>query len=146
MKIKLNDAQLLPTFDYTITILNKQKAQDSATRQDVWFKTVINNCSWSNSIVRAVAGNTVSVGASYICRIPKDPRYKPYAEWIKDNLGFTISTGDYVIKGEVEEDIVNPQNIQTIIRKYRPNAFEIKYFKDNTGNIELMEHYHVEGV
>ena len=146
MKIKLNNSQMLPTFDYTITILNKQKAQDSATRQDVWFKTVIKNCSWSNSVIRSVTGNTVSVGASYICRIPKDIRYKPYVEWIKDNIGFTVSTGDYIIKGEIEEDIINPQTIQSIVRRHRPDAFEIKYFKDNTGTVELMEHYHVEGV
>lgn len=146
MKIQFKEGQMLPTFDYTVTILNKLKAQHSATKQDVWFKTVVNNCAWTSTIVRSVAGTTVSVGSSYIVRIPKDSRYRPYSEWIKDNQGFTFSTGDYLILGEIEEEIITPQTVIALVQKYRPNACEIRSFKDNTGTIELAEHYHLEGV
>lgn len=148
MIVKWKQGQLLPTFDYTITILNKLKATDSATKLDVWKKTVINNCAWSSNIVRNVSGTTVSVGTSFVVRIPKSDEYKPYNEW-KDSEtleGFTFSTGDYLIKGEIAEDVITPNNVQTIVKQHRPEAFEIRYFKDNTGTIELAEHYHIEGV
>lgn len=148
MIVKWKQGQLLPTFDYTITILNKLKATDSATKLDVWKKTVINNCAWSSNIVRNVSGTTVSVGTSFVVRIPKSDEYKPYNEW-KDSEtleGFTFSTGDYLIKGEITEDVITPNNVQTIVNQHRPEAFEIRYFKDNTGTIELAEHYHIEGV
>lgn len=146
MKIKFKSGQMLPTFDYTVTILNKLKAQNSATRQDVWFKTVVQNCAWTSNLVRNISGTSVSVGGSYVVRIPKNENYKPYAEWIKDNQGFTFSTGDYLILGEIEEEIITPQTVIQLIQKYRPNACEIRYFKDNTETIELAEHYHLEGV
>lgn len=148
MIVKWKQGQLLPTFDYTITILNKLKATDSATKLDVWKKTVINNCAWSSNIVRNVQSTTVSVGTSFVVRIPKSDEYKPYNEW-KDSEtleGFTFSTGDYLIKGEIAEDVITPNNVQTIVNQHRPEAFEIRYFKDNTGTIELAEHYHIEGV
>lgn len=148
MIVKWKQGQLLPTFDYTITVLNKLKATDSATKLDVWKKTVINNCAWSSNIVRNVSGTTVSVGTSFVVRIPKSDEYKPYNKW-KDSEtleGFTFSTGDYLIKGEITEDVITPNNVQTIVNQHRPEAFEIRYFKDNTGTIELAEHYHIEGV
>lgn len=146
MKIKFKSGQMLPTFDYTVTILNKLKAQNSATRQDVWVKTVVQNCAWTSNLVRNISGTSVSVGGSYVVRIPKNENYKPYSEWTKNNQGFTFSTGDYLILGEIEEEIITPQTVIQLIQKYRPNACEIRYFKDNTGTIELAEHYHLEGV
>lgn len=146
MKIQFKPGQMLPTFDYTVTILNRQKAQHSETRQDIWYKSVVENCAWTSQVVRNVSGTTVSVGASYIIRIPKNPNYKPYSEWIQDIQGFTFSTGDYLILGEIEEEIITPQTVLSIVQKYRPNACEIRLFKDNTGTIELAEHYHLEGV
>lgn len=146
MKVNFKPGQLLPTFDYTITILNKLKAQHSETKQDIWKKTVVKNCAWSSNLVRNIAGTSVSVGASYIVRIPKNEDYKPYSEWIKTMQGFTFSTGDYLILGDIEEEIITPQTVLSIIRKYRPNACEIRFFKDNTGTVEVAEHYHLEGV
>lgn len=147
MKLKWKQGQLLPTFDYTITVLNKVKSTDSATGLDVWRKTVINNCAWSSNAVRNIQGSTVSVGNAFVVRVPKSPDYHPYSEW-KDNVdnGFTFSTGDYIIKGEIEEDVITPNNVLNIVSKHRPEAFEIRYFKDNTGTVELAEHYHIEGV
>lgn len=140
--------QILPTFDYTITLLNKVKAQDTADkRSDAWFKTVLHNNQFSAYTVRDVTGTTASVANVLTARIPKNTKYKPYAQWIKDPLqGFTFSVGDIVIKGEIEESIITPQTVNTILQKHQPNAFTIKTFKDNTGTVEVGEHYHVEGI
>lgn len=146
MKIKWKQGQLLPTFDYTITVLNKLKSTDSATKLDVWKKTVLNNCAWSSQAVRSVQGSTVSLGNAFVVRVPKNADYKPYNEW-KDTLdGFTFSTGDYIIKGEITEDTVTPNNVLKIVEAYRPDAFSVVFFKDNTGTVEALEHYHIEGV
>ena len=51
-----------------------------------------------------------------------------------------------VTQEEIEEEIITPQTVITLVQKYRPNACEIRSFKDNTGTIELAEHYHLEGV
>lgn len=147
-RINTNNAQILPTFDYTITLLNKVKAQDTADkRSDVWFKTVLHYNHFSAYTMRDVTGTTASVANVLTARVPKNPAYKPYAYWIKDPAqGFTFSPGDIVIKGEIEETIITPQTINIVLQKYQPNAFTIKTFKDNTGTVELGEHYHVEGI
>ncbi len=146
MRIKWNKNQMLPTFGYTITVLNRLKAKHSTTKLDIWKKTVLHNCFLSTQAIRSITGTTVSISNNFICRVPKNENYRPYNDWIYDLEGFTFSTGDYVIKGEIQEDIIEPNNIRDIVDKYRPNAFEIRLFKDNTGAIEVLEHYHLEGV
>lgn len=146
MYIKIDGNQMLPTFDYTITILNKLKASDSSTRQDVWYKTVVKNCAFSKSNKTNISGNTVSSGALFTIRVPKSENYLPYSKWINGPDGyFTFSGGDYVVKGEIDE-IPTSSNILTIYNKYRENACKITFIKDNTGTIECMEHYRIEGV
>lgn len=145
MRITWKPGQMLPTFDYTITVLNKLSAKDSATKLDVWKATVLHNCSWSGRAERNVQGNTVSVGNVFVVRVPKSKDYHPYNEW-KDSMdGFTFSTGDYIIRGEVTEE-VTPSTVQSIVNAHKPEAFIVKLFQDNTGTVEALEHYHIEGV
>lgn len=146
MKITWKKGQMLPTFDYTITVFNKLSYQDSASGLDVWEKTVLHNCYWGSKAVRSVQGTTVSIGSAFVVRVPKNDAYKPYSEWKNDfKDGFTFSTGDFIVKGEVTEE-VTAANIKKVIAKYRPEAFEVRLFRDNTGTIEALEHYHIEGV
>ena len=138
--------QLLPTFDYTITVLNKLASRDTTTgKVDIWYATKLENCSFTSEVVRDVTGNVASVGNTFICRIPKSNNYMKYSEW-KSNPDehFTLNVGDYIFLGELEE-IVTAQNIQQIYQSHKDSAFQIKAFKDNTGTIELAEHYRVDG-
>lgn len=146
MRIKWKRGQLLPTFDYTITVLNKLKSTDSATRLDVWKKTVLYNCAWSSQAVRSVQNSTVSLGSAFVVRVPKNKEYHSYKEWKETLDGFTFSTGDFIILGEIEEETVTPNNVGDIVNRHRPQAFEVRLFKDNTVTIEALEHYHIEGV
>lgn len=148
MRITWNSGQMLPTFDYKITVLNKLSAKDSVTKQDVWYKTVLNNCAFSSEIVRDASGTTVAVGNAFVARIPKSENYLPYSKWIENpDANFTLNVGDYVILGELDDsEIVVPNNIQKIYQSHKATAFVIKAFKDNTGTIELAEHYRVDGV
>lgn len=135
---------MTPLFDYTITVLNKRAGRDSADKLDAWKKTVLHHCSWSSQAVRSVSGTTVSLGNAYVVRVPKSDAYRPYGQWIADMEGFTFSTGDYIIRGEIPDE-VTPKTVQAIVNRYRPEAFEIKLFRDNTGTIEALEHYRLEG-
>lgn len=145
MRITWKPCQMLPTFDYTLTILNKLSSRDSATKLDIWKKTILHNCSWSGRAERSVQGNTVSVGNVFVVRVPKSNEYHPYNEWKETMDGFTFSTGDYIIRGEVNEEIT-PDTVLSIVNNYKPESFVIKMFRDNTGTIEAFEHYHIEGV
>lgn len=116
-------------FNDTITILNKTK--NAETKKDEWHKTILTGCNWSTKAVRNVSGSTASIGYTLSCRIPYTGRN------IKINLG------DYAVKGEVKEE-VTAGNIVSVINSYRPNAFMIKSFKDNTS--DRLKHYHIEGV
>ena len=134
---------MLPTFNQKITILNKVKAIHSGINRDVWVKTILNNCFFNMSRQRNISGTVVTNGSVFICRIPKNYKYKPYNEWIKNLDGFTLSTGDYIVSGTVEEE--NIDNIIKLIEKYKPNVFQITRFKDNT-IFKHLAHYCVEGV
>lgn len=116
-------------FHDTITVLSKYRNPD--TRKDEWSKTVLTDCNWASKVVRNVSGSTASIGYTLSCRIP----YK--------GVQAKFNLGDYVVKGKVTED-VTANNIVSLINSYRPNAFMIKSFKDNTS--DRLKHYHLEGV
>ena len=147
MRITFRKNQMLPTFDYKITILNKIKSVDNSNNGDIWKKTVVNNCSFSKSNQVDNAGNTISSAALFVIRIPKSKNYLEYKEWIKSpNNNFTLNGGDYIIKGEIPENPTTSKDVTDIYNSYRETACKITFTKDNTNTIECMEHYRVEGI
>lgn len=138
-------SKLTPVFKDTITVLNRLNGVDSKDKIDKWYKSVIKDCFFSNKEVSSGVKGLVTAGTRYICRVSESEMYMPYDEWIKTQKGFTFSLGDYIILGEVKEVDINTKNIVQIINKYKPNSFEIKYFKDNT-RVGFLNHYHLEGV
>lgn len=138
-------SKLTPVFKDTITVLNRLNGVDNKDKIDKWYKSVIKDCFFSNKEVSSGVKGLVTAGTRYICRISESKSYTPYDEWIKTQRGFTFSLGDYIILGEVKEADINTKNIVQIINKYKPNSFEIKYFKDNT-RVGFLKHYHLEGV
>lgn len=132
-------------FDKTVTVYNKLSGKDSATRKDVWYRRVLNDCSFTSETVRNVSGTTVSVGNAFVCRIPENPDYLPYNEWRENPDGhFTLNVGDYVFFGEIDE-FITPETLQTIYQRYKDRAFQVRGFKDNTGCGRL-KHYRLDGV
>lgn len=85
----------------------------------------------------------VDEGASYLLRVPQSEDYRPYRDWKDDMSGFTFSPGDYVIRGEVMEEIT-PDNVQAVVERHRPDAFEVQKFKPNVDG--PLPHYRLEGV
>ena len=132
-------------FDTTLTLLNKINGRDSVRGVDEWHKTILSNCSWSVKAIQSTSGSTVNVGAAYIVQIPKSVKYCCYPDWVQQLNGWTISTGDFIVKGVVSED-VTAQNVREIIGKYKPHAFEIRMFQDGSNAFGILEHYRIEGV
>lgn len=113
----------------TITVLSKSKNPN--THKDEWRKIVLTGCNWSAKTVRNVSGSTASISYTLSCRIPYN------------GAQIAINLGDYAVKGEIKEEITS-DNIVKVVNSYRPNAFMIKSFKDNTA--DRLKHYHIEGV
>lgn len=142
------DVRNLPTFNNTITVLNRRDGRDSPDHLDAWKKTVLTLCAWKQTETRSQSGRIseaveVNEGEDYLVRVPPSEYYRPYSEWKKDMAGFTFSPGDYIIKGEIPEE-VTAENVQSVVTKYRPGAFEVRLFRDNTGT-GYLDHYRLEG-
>lgn len=121
----------------TITVLNKLDARDATLKQDAWYKTVLQDCMWTELVTRSVgADGTVNIGSSFRIQIPEKNNYLPYKQWItpanRDSY-FTVSLGDYVILGEVSEEIT-PETLREIVKKYEPQACQVKSFRDLTNS------------
>lgn len=151
-------ADLGAIYDDTITIVNKLDARDAALKQDMYYTTVIPHCMWSVRATRQVQGDgTVAVGTTHQVQIPESENYMPYREWRKSDVretAFTVRTGDYIILGEVPEQIT-ASNIREIVKLYEPDAFQVQAFRDATkgagfdhgaeGALRFAEVYYVEG-
>ena len=142
MRVSWKPGQLTPTFTETITLLNKLDAKDSTSGMDEWKSTVLHDCAWSEKTVRSLQGNVVNVGRSIIVRIPASPDFHPYSEWKANMDGFTLSTGDCIVRGEISEE-VTADNVKTVLASH--NGFVVKSAKANTA-ISALAHYLAEGV
>lgn len=136
------DVSTLPTFKHTVTVLNKLDGKDSPDHIDRWKKTVLHNCAWSEDQTQA-SSVEIGVGASYLVRVPASEDYRPYREWAADMEGFTFSPGDYIVKGEVSQEIT-AETVLAVVSYYRPAAFQVTLFRDNTGT-GYLDHYRLEG-
>ena len=137
-----------PNYKHTITIYNCLKAVDSATGKDIWYKTVINNCFYKVIGSLQISGTTLISAPSYVVRIPQSEKYLPYKEWISNTdkaNHFTISETDLIIHGAPSESItgVAPLTATNLVTLYKPDAFRIKLFSDNSSY--FAPHYKVGG-
>lgn len=152
--MRINLSKLLPQ---KVTIINRLKSKDNESKRDKFYKKILDNCIWDNSKLANQSGKAIYYSNGYSVQIPTEQKYKykDYREWIKDiENSFTLSLDDYVILGEVTEDIT-PDNLKDIINRYSPNVFKISltntYTQDgistNSNNFALKytNYYEVKG-
>ena len=141
-------------WDTTITIYNK--FEDAQTNVITWYRHVITDCFWK------FGGTTVQVGTveldskSITCRIPKDDRFLDKKDWMQvpnDQMAnyFTISQGDIVVKGEIDDEIdeyTNGKHSTDLLAKYKAyqECMEISQYSNNTGIGRNNEHYLIRGL
>ena len=151
-------ADVSAIYDDAVTVLNRVDARDAGARQDLYLKTVLKGCMWSSHATRSVQSDgTVVIGTVHRVQIPESEAYAPYRELagMADRAGrFTLRQGDYVVKGEVAED-VDASNVKKVVAAYEPDALQIQHFRDLTksdglhaprsGVMRFAECYYVEG-
>lgn len=100
-----------------VSILNKLKRGDGTSGSDEWFVTVVDNVAWYRNSERTVSNSGVYIGEYKTILIPFNTAYLPYDEWKNNTEGhFTVSEGDYIVLGEVTEDIT-AKNVVSVMKK-----------------------------
>lgn len=141
-------------WDTSVTVYNRQ--EDPQTNIISWYKHIIDGAFWKYVKDKVTIGETVLETNKIICRIRKDANYMDKEEWlklpndIKPNY-FTLSQGDIIVKGSVEDEINEYQTghrSTDIIAKYKKlqGCMEISLASNNTGAGRGQEHYLAEGI
>lgn len=150
-------ANLGRLYNETVTLINKLDAKESQLKQDEYYKHVFHHCMWSLVTTRSVAPDgTVTIGTSHRVQIAENVDYVPYKEWATSDHEsvFTVRAGDYVVLGEVTEEVTS-STLRKVIAAYEPEAFQIQTFRDATkgegfahstnGVLRFTEPYIIEG-
>ena len=134
-------------YNQTITLYNRIRSADSPDKKEHWRRAVLRECFWKTVINTGFFGTQASVQNTYVVRIPENSRYRPYAEYVNASGDFfTASSGDIVVKGESKEEITGEggQTAAQILNRYKPDAFKVTAFSDNTG-FSVGKHYRLGG-
>ena len=65
-------------YNETLTILNKLKASDTMSKQDLWFKHVIQDGAWYMTNETSMSGTTVNISSKITILIPNNSMYQEY--------------------------------------------------------------------
>lgn len=138
-----------PNYCHTITLYNCLKARDNPDKKDVWIRTVLYDCFYKASTSQIWNGTEASMVNTYTVRIPESHEYLPYHSWseLDERAGyFTVSEGDIVVYGECLEEITgnSGNTAPQLLLKYKPDAFKIASFSDNTAH-RMAKHYRLGG-
>ena len=115
-----------------VTIINRLKSKDNESKRDKFYKKTLDNCIWDKAKLANQSGKAIYYSNGYSVQIPTEQncKYKDYREWITDiENSFTLYLDDYVILGEVTEDIT-PESLKDIVNKYSPFVFKISSIED----------------
>lgn len=141
-----------PNYNQTITIYNCLRGGDnSRSMKDVWKRTVIGSCFYKNVMGRVDSDKSSEMRNVYTVRIPEDEHYRPYHEWAALPDGemegyFTCSVGDIIVRGVCSDEITgaSPHTASELLKRYKPDAFKVTAFSDNTGHV-AGKHYRIGG-
>lgn len=135
-------------YNQRVTILNKLKRTDSKTGVDVWRKSIVDDVVWYTKSSRSAGSSSVFIGTYITVLFPFNSRYLPYMEWKKpgnQEEHFTMSSGDYIILGDVPENIT-ANNIIKVLEQYGENVCQVKHHNANYKRFGARVQLKVEGV
>lgn len=141
-------------WDTQLTIYNK--FEDPQTRLVTWYRHTVSNCFWKYVGNKIVVADVTMQTNNITCRIPKNPAFLEKYEWVqlandeKANY-FTISGGDIIVKGEVDDVIdeyTSGKRSTDFMKKYKElqGCMEVERVAIDTGVGRCSEHYYVIGV
>ena len=135
-------------YNQRVTILNKLKRTDSKTGVDVWRKSTVDDVVWYTKSARSAGSSSVFISTYITVLFPFNSRYLPYMEWKKpgnQDEHFTMSSGDYIILGDVPENIT-ANNIIKVLEQYGENVCQVKHHNANYKRCGARVQLKVEGV
>ena len=135
-------------YNQQVTILNKLARTDSPTGKDIWYKHTVDNAAWYEDSVRTVLPNGVAIGTVIKVLIPFNDDYEDYKYWKKlaNREGYyTMSSGDYIILGEVPET-VTAENVVAITKQYSDSLCTVKHVKKPHKRFGVNVQLKVEGI
>lgn len=135
-------------YSQTITILNKLRCEDNNTHRDIWYKTVLHNAAVYKNAVMSASGTSANINTYKIILIPFSDNYEEYIKWKSDESRgskYTVSSGDYVIKGEVTETI-DADNIVSTLQHYGENVCLVRHFSELYQRFGAHDQLKIEGV
>jgi hypothetical protein len=114
----------------------------------VWHKTILHDAVWYTDSARSAGSSAVFIGTYITVLIPFHDEYLPYMQWrergMQDNH-FTMSNADYVILGEVTEN-VTAENVTKIVENYGENVCLVRHHNENYDRYGARVMLKVEGV
>ena len=135
-------------YNQRVTILNKLKRTDIKTGVDVCRKSTLDDVVWYTKSARSAGSSSVFIGTYITVLFPFNARYLPYMEWKKpgnQDEHFTMSCGDYIILGDVPENIT-ANNIIKVLEQYGENVCQVKHHNANYKRFGARVQLKVEGV
>ena len=118
-----------PNYVHTITLFSRQ-ADGS------YKKTVLTGCFWKSAIAVTQNGTQAAQSNVYTVRISAEKAPK----------GFGVTLGDIVVHGKCPDKITDAagSRVAEILNKYKPDAFKVTAFSDNTSH-KMDKHYRLGG-
>ncbi len=135
-------------YNETVTILNKLKRTDSFTGKDVWYKTVLSDAAWYSNVERTATNSSVFIGSYIKVLIPFHDNYLSYEDWKNPgnpDAHYTMSVGDYIVRGEVLEDIT-ADNIVKVMQNYGEDVCLVKYRRELHDRFGASVQLEVQGI
>lgn len=138
-------ADLGRIYDETLTVVHRVGAKESGQASDAFQKFACRGCMWSETSQRTVsADGTVAIGTVRKVQVPETSAPE----------GFAVSAGDYVVRGEVPEEI-DASNVRRVMASYEPNVFQVQHHRDlskndglshsTAGALRFAESHYMEG-
>lgn len=138
-------------YNQRVTILNKLKRADiTGGTVDIWQKFTVDNAVWYEDSARNSGGNGVYIGTYITVLIPFNDAYMDYREWRhlpaeERAEKFTMSSGDYVVLGDVTEEI-DASNIVSVMNDYGVQKCIVRHVKKPHKRFNATVQLKIEGV
>jgi hypothetical protein len=138
----------LPFSDKTVTLYNRYDGMDANGRTAItWYRRILPNCFWDEEFGTATIGVTELNTHNIVCKIPQDAAYLPYLDWAaceERDEHFTLSRGDIIILGAVEDEVSVGMTANQLLDKYaRSGAMTVQTASDKTTG--PLPHYTAKG-
>lgn len=135
-------------YSETVTFLNKLHRKDSFVNKDIWFKTIINDAVWYTDSARAAGSNAVYIATYITVLVPFHDEFLSYIDWkLPGNQDghYTMSQGDYVVRGIVTED-VTADNVVEVMKGYGEDVCYVRHHKETHDRFGAHVQLKIQGV